>query len=504
MLVPFLPPLSPNHSPNHSNDDDDDHARNLGWSSSSSGIRSSTVAAESSSSAMIGGGVLSSYAATTAAATMNDTAVSALSPPDSFEGSLENIWNASRHDSPSSPEIDSTAATTTSEIALDRITNDNTVKAPDGSIREPGTNNFFLQLGESSATATKSNPARNNKMQDVMVELERLVTARRYREAVDHLKKVRYRMDSAVDRHDVPQVPERVLKYLASKVIEHPFHMWALAKFYTSLATTREFRDGGGDLSAYRSLYEQVCCSMEHLNPNYHARSDCIHLVGELGRALVQLDKTSQEVCFPRLLKSVLRQPCAYVGRAHGRGLYEHVIQNELTVENGYWQHLLTLVQYNRRDDIPYEDVLRRAADTLEFIPAPRHVLNALSCFFPFTDTERVYTALQAIYKLQKRVADADDGDTLHGRQFYVDLYTVEMIASAAANRGHINIILQLWDIVDILGYSPTEALYESTVSCFATNTSTYKEMYSALSDMEICGFVPSRALIREVSVGLR
>jgi hypothetical protein len=61
-----------------------------------------------------------------------------------------------------------------------------------------------------------------------------------------------------------------------------------------------------------------------------------------------------------------------------------------------------------------------------------------------------------------------------------------------------------VWDMLDVLGYEPSEAIYENTVTAFAMNTFTYREAFTVLAEMETRGFKPSRALIRSFSLHVR
>jgi pentatricopeptide repeat protein len=71
-----------------------------------------------------------------------------------------------------------------------------------------------------------------------------------------------------------------------------------------------------------------------------------------------------------------------------------------------------------------------------------------------------------------------------------------------AAKRGHIDLNLLVWDLVESCGERPTECMFEDVILTFANNKSD-SNSFAALVDMEKNGFVPSRALLRQLALKL-
>jgi hypothetical protein len=173
------------------------------------------------------------------------------------------------------------------------------------------------------------------------------------------------------------------------------------------------------------------------------------------------------------------------------------MIQHNFDVGAGYWEHLLSMSRYFRQKDLPYASILRRIVD-MGRRPDPVTALAALENLFPYTDVDATYTALKAIVDLQSTAKPEDDF------QYMVDISALEVIGAAAARRGHFVLCLLIWDLVDLLGYKPTEAIFENTIMAFAVEPTTYGNAFTVMAEMEANGYEPSRALIRGFSVNLR
>jgi hypothetical protein len=86
---------------------------------------------------------------------------------------------------------------------------------------------------------------------------------------------------------------------------------------------------------------------------------------------------------------------------------------------------------------------------------------------------------------------------------YKVDVGILEHIMAAAARFGAFEVNILVWDLVDLLGYQPTECMYENTIHGFARVPQQDHNVFGVLSEMEERGFTPSRALIRSLSRSL-
>lgn len=87
---------------------------------------------------------------------------------------------------------------------------------------------------------------------------------------------------------------------------------------------------------------------------------------------------------------------------------------------------------------------------------------------------------------------------------YKVDIGMLEHIMAAAARMGSFELNILVWDLVDLLGYEPTEFMYENTIAGFAMGARQDHNVFAVLREMEERGFSPSRALIRSLSRSLR
>lgn len=80
----------------------------------------------------------------------------------------------------------------------------------------------------------------------------------------------------------------------------------------------------------------------------------------------------------------------------------------------------------------------------------------------------------------------------------------MEHIMAAAGRKGSFELNILVWDLVDMLGYEPTECMYENTLQGFVMGVRQDHNVFAVLGEMEERGFTPTRALIRSLSRSIR
>ena len=284
-----------------------------------------------------------------------------------------------------------------------------------------------------------------------------------------------------------------------------PFDAHQILQYYMTFPDALEYL-GDGVVDGYAAMYNRLCDSMRHMDPEKHTLRDIENLVRTVSAMIRRMDRSGQELCCPTLVSALLEQRSVQIGYDFTEPIYKYILKENFDVPDGWFVHLLSHSRYNRQDDLPFADVLARAVSRGRH-PPPVVVIHALDNFFPFTDIESVSSMLKSILQLQQEVVEAAKSEGVPVRpkdQYLVDIGTLEMIGAAAASQGSTDINLLIWDMLDVLGYQPTVGIYENTVVAFSMNTFTYKEAFTVLAEMESSGFVPSRALIRSVSTHLR
>jgi hypothetical protein len=288
---------------------------------------------------------------------------------------------------------------------------------------------------------------------------------------------------------------------------EHPLVLYRIIKYYISLPTTYE-KSLGGTVNDYKKYYRIACDSIRNVNPKTDIKKDVHLFILDLMTQIGKLDQSGKEMCVPILLSAICMQPFNSIGEFFGRQVYRYMIEQKISVPDGYWLHLLSLSRYNRQNDVPY-DVIFTKAVSLGLRPDPTVALNAIENFFPFSNLIAITNVLKALVTLQRQVA-ADikaaqaSGQNIVAKQYCVDIHLLETIGAAAASQGQSEINLLIWDMLDVLEYTPTIGIYENTVVAFAMNAFTYREAFTVMSEMETLGYHPSRALIRSFSVHVR
>ena len=286
------------------------------------------------------------------------------------------------------------------------------------------------------------------------------------------------------------------------------------------------------DANLVSRLYRQMCYSVKSLDPAVHRHADIRALVSSLSAELKQLDKESQKNCLPVFVASLLQQRSQAVGKWAGK-FYHKMVELELELPPKYFEHLLMQSKFQRSGDLPYHDVLRQVV--LGGVrPMPQIVMNAVDNMFPYANNVKgAYIALDCVMELQRQSfqmaaeqnekrdslieemqQETDEAkfqelekelNSLQPPSFYpIDLASLECMSSAASSKSYADLILLIWDALDLMGLEATEAIYENTVICFASIENLSENCFVVLKDMEDRGFTPSSALIRGAAYKLR
>lgn len=176
--------------------------------------------------------------------------------------------------------------------------------------------------------------------------------------------------------------------------------------------------------------------------------------------------------------------------------LYEYLLSRGRTPRpndfvGGGSRALVQQRQYQEQQEdtsFPYHKVLRELVSS-GHVPKTETVSNVLKGYFPFHDTHATSEVLSVIQQLHLNSVESS----------LIDQGTLEAVSIASA-RKNVDLTLQVWDMVEQFGYSPTASMFEDVILSFAA-TKQDENMYSALADMERNGFEPSPLLLKYIAV---
>jgi hypothetical protein len=263
--------------------------------------------------------------------------------------------------------------------------------------------------------------------------------------------------------------------------------------------TTKEYYHAHPDIQRIHiDMYRKLCQSIGLLGPQNNRQSVIRQFVDNILAEVEEMDMDAKKELYPKLVAALATQRSVGIGPGAGV-LYKFMIENEFEMTVGWLRKLLSLSKYNRQEDLPFHDVLARLV-ALGSTPHPFSTLPAIHNMFPYTDSEQMSVALNAILELQQK--DIEE-DSLY-REHLMDLATLEYISTGAAHAGNSEVILLVWDILENCNYKPTETIYENTVVAFAAEGKNIQQLFAAIASMKEDGFELSRPLIRSVSRAIR
>eukprot|EP00536_Pseudo-nitzschia_multiseries_P000602 jgi/Psemu1/179031/e_gw1.7.165.1 len=269
--------------------------------------------------------------------------------------------------------------------------------------------------------------------------------------------------------------------------------------------------DGGraldGNTSKRLSLYKRICNSISLLDPNKHNPRQMHIMMEDLLQEIEEMDMDSKKALYPKLILSLVSQRIATMGQ-YASDLYYFMVENDFDMRAGWLNRLLSTSRYNRKHDLPYHDVIARLIQTPGGQLNPDAILPAIQNMFPYTETEPICVTLEAWledFRNKTGIGD-DDNETVFEvkPEILIDLSMLESISTGAAQTGCSRLILLVWEVLDVCGYSPTEMIYENTVMAFANERGGLEQAFAALASMKEDGFEPSRPLIRSFSSAIR
>ena len=251
-------------------------------------------------------------------------------------------------------------------------------------------------------------------------------------------------------------------------------------------------------------MYRRLCNSVASLDPRRNSHNKMVQFVECLLKDLEEMEDDPKAQLLPCLIVSLVRQRSVSIG-PYANTLYDYMVSNDIEMPAGWLNKLLSSSKYNRQEDLPFHDVLARLVSK----GVPRHPLTSIPVvhnMFPYTDTQQMRVALQALLDLHTSCDENDDPSSNSAlyEQYRIDRSTLEMISTGAAHNGDPELIMLVWEVLETLGYNPTEHLFENTIVAFACNERALADAFAAVSAMKEAGFEVSRALIRSVSRAIR
>lgn len=262
-------------------------------------------------------------------------------------------------------------------------------------------------------------------------------------------------------------------------------------------------------------MYKRICNSISNLEfgqggqKDGASKDDVYQFVLSMVRDIEGMIPEEQQVLYPMLIVSLVTQRRVFLGRFAHRA-YDAMVDGGLEMEFGWLVKMLSCSKYNRQDDLPYHDILARLVD-MGGTPHSSIVMPVIHNMFPYTDSEKMHVALQALVDLET-TRKSNNGRWYHHQTmrsfprdtFRIDMSTLEMISHSAAKVGDAALILLVWDLLDMSGYEPTETIFENTILAFASQPDGLHRAFVALASMREHGLEPTRPLIRSFSYLIR
>lgn len=243
------------------------------------------------------------------------------------------------------------------------------------------------------------------------------------------------------------------------------------------------------------SINIRMCDLVRYLDPNEAKPWRCEELARSLMIEVNAIpDNEQRHNCLRMLLSALVEQRLVSLGKL------ANVVYNKLEEEKAmspmYLEHLLSMSKYYRQTDLPYAKILVTCAFEGQR-PNPTSVAIVIENLFPFTNIDEIKMVLQAVVHLQSsQVRD--------GKQYDLDILTLETVSATAARTGSVDVIELIWDYLVESDKEPSVGIYESTAVAFSCHPDKLQNVFAVLNEMQSRGWTPSRALVRSISSRIR
>jgi pentatricopeptide repeat protein len=339
-------------------------------------------------------------------------------------------------------------------------------------------------------TAVKKENQDEFAQKEIVTRIHQLIKQRRHREALLLFDNTQTANDGFVFSSKITSD----LFFLLSR--SHPVKAYNILQYYNTHHV--DVHDG-----KCITMYQRICTAIRELDFDYYyaTENEMNKMVSSLIGEIEGMNLEKQQILYPALIVSLVTQRRVSVGRFAHRA-FDNMVDLGLTMEMGWLTYLLSLSRYNRQDDLPYHEILSRLV-CMGGIPHATVVMPVIYNMFPYTETEKVHVAMQALIDLEKNKNNRKSRQYITQTNM-IDMSTLEMISTGAAKVGDYTLILLVWELLEVYGRIPTETIFENTVLAFVRQPDGLERAFLTMKSMKEYGYVPSRALIRSVSYLIR
>ena len=250
-----------------------------------------------------------------------------------------------------------------------------------------------------------------------------------------------------------------------------------------------DIENDGRDRGYYLKLFLRLCKGVQTYDINRCDPYRMEALVRKMIHELKSFKKGDQKPALQFLVSSLIQQRLNSLGKM-ATLLYTYMVENDFKFEPAYLSHIVGCSRYNRRDELPYAELLAKAVMQGER-PEPTSVCGLVENYFPHDDLDISRLLLRSLMELESQK------DVKDNHRYIMDTTTLESMAATAARAGDVEAIGYMWEYLEASGIQPTEGLYESTAVAFCHDPERYRNAFAVFDEMP---FKPSRALFRNMS----
>jgi len=249
-------------------------------------------------------------------------------------------------------------------------------------------------------------------------------------------------------------------------------------------------------------VYHSICYALGvcRIKPNQPAFMSKV--VNSLMKNIQKLEEVDQHKLLPALLVSLAHQENRFV-QDQARSIIQRIQEEGIDMDKKQFSKILEHPTGLNGTNVPRHLVLQLMVERGIQPYNPASICRMIESQYPFDNPGILASYVDSLTQLIK--AGSVEGERQVRYRLSEGLIETMMTSASDSKKfRYSDVVLKIWDLMELLGHQPTESMYESAIKSFILADRQDHHAFAVFTEMESKGFTPSWSLIKSVSKVLR
>mmetsp|Transcript_20981 Transcript_20981/g.32006 ORF Transcript_20981/g.32006 Transcript_20981/m.32006 type:complete len:704 (+) Transcript_20981:94-2205(+) len=225
-------------------------------------------------------------------------------------------------------------------------------------------------------------------------------------------------------------------------------------------------------------------------------------VVNSLMKNIEKMEEVDQHRLLPELLVSLAQQNNRFV-QNQAQSILQKIQEEGIDMKKKYLSKILEIPTGPNGTNVPRHLVLQLMVERGIQPYNPASILRMIESQYPFGNPAILGSYVDSLTHLIK--AGSVEGERRLTYSLSEGLIEAMMTSASDWKKfRYSNVLLKIWDLMELLGHEPTESMYESAIKAFLLADRQDQHAFAVFTEMESKGFTPSWFLIKSVSKVIR